>query len=507
MRNLFGTDGIRGRMGTGIFIQHELIQLGQAIALWAQKKYSKKPHILIFHDTRISASFVKAALKTGLLHYPVILEDAGVLPTPAAAHLMKLRPEFDCALVISASHNPYDDNGIKIIDAQSGKLTRIDEETISSLMTNAKKTRWFDTFCLRKTLSTIKKPLNRHGVAMSGFLFSCRRKHQSKTKPKPPVVSNFEKAARGECFSNFSEKNVSNHAAYGTDIPFIDAQELYCTQIINIFPKNFLAGKRIVLDTAHGATYEVAPQIFKQLGAKIILINHEPTGYNINENCGALHTQAVADAVKKHAADAGFAFDGDGDRVMAINRQGQLKDGDDMLALLLEHANYQNSTHVVGTIMSNEGFAQHVHKLAKLLVRTAVGDKYIAEKLISEKWLLGGEPSGHIILQDIVNTGDGILVALRLLETLCATNNWDMNTFERYPQVMINVPVAARRDLEEAPLKTIIANAREQLSIGRVLVRYSGTENVLRVMVETASSQEAHLVCQQLAQQLSQALY
>jgi len=436
MRNLFGTDGIRGRMGTGIFIQHELIQLGKAIALWAQKKYSKKPRILIFHDTRVSASFVKAALKTGLLHYPVILEDAGVLPTPAAAHLMKLRPELDCALVISASHNPYDDNGIKIIDAQSGKLKRIDEEIISELM----------------------------------------------------------------------QSTQDATACYGTDIPFTDAQALYCTQIINIFPKNFLAGKRIVLDTAHGATYEVAPRIFKQLGAEVILINHQPDGYNINENCGALHTQAVANAVKKHGADAGFAFDGDGDRVMAINRHGQLKDGDDMLALLLQHPHYQACTHVVGTIMSNEGFAQHVHKLAKTLVRTAVGDKYIAEKLISEQWLLGGEPSGHIILQDIVNTGDGILVALRLLEALFATDSWGMDTFERYPQVMINVPVAVRRDLETAPLKNIIMHAQEHLSAGRILVRYSGTENVLRVMVETASSQEAHAVCQQLAQQISQAL-
>lgn len=436
MRNFFGTDGIRGRMGTGIFIQQELIQLGKAIALWAQKKYSKTPRILIFHDTRVSASFVKAALKTGLLNYPVMLEDAGVLPTPAAAHLMKLRPELDCALVISASHNPYDDNGIKIIDARSGKLTRIDEEIISELM----------------------------------------------------------------------QSTQDATACYGTDIPFSDAQALYCTQITNIFPQNFLAGKRIVLDTAHGATYEVAPRIFKQLGAEVILINHQPDGYNINENCGALHTQAVADAVKKHAADAGFAFDGDGDRVMAINRHGQLKDGDDMLALLLQHPQYQACTHVVGTIMSNEGFAQHVHKLAKMLVRTAVGDKYIAEKLISEQWLLGGEPSGHIILQDIVNTGDGILVALRLLEALGVTDNGDMDTFERYPQVMINVPVAVRRDLETAPLKNIIMHAQEHLSAGRILVRYSGTENVLRVMVETASSQEAHAVCQQLAQQISQAL-
>lgn len=481
MRNLFGTDGIRGCMGTGLFVQHELIQLGKAIALWAQKKYSKNPRILMFHDTRISASFVKAALKTGLLQYPVILDDAGVLPTPAAAHLMKMRSEIDCALIISASHNPYHDNGIKIIDAQDGKLTRADEEEISRLITNAKKTRWFDTFCLRKTLT------------MSGFLFNYRRKYQSKAKTKPLVVSDFEEI-------------VSNHAAYGLDISFTEAQDLYCNRIIEIFPKNFLAGKCIVLDTAHGATYEVAPQIFKSLGAEVILIHHQPDGYNINESCGALHTQAVAAAVQQHAADAGFAFDGDGDRVMTINRHGQLKDGDDILALLLEHPQYRTSTHVVGTIMSNEGFAHYLQSNNKTLVRAQVGDKYVAEKLIAHNWLLGGEPSGHLILHDIVNTGDGILVALRLLEALCATNNWDMLTFERYPQVMINVPVAMRRDLETSPLKNIIANAQKDLPTGRILVRYSGTENVLRVMVETESKQHAHAVCQQLAQELSQAL-
>lgn len=436
MLNFFGTDGIRGRVGTGLFVQQQLITLGQSIALWAQKKYASNPHIMIAHDTRISSAFVKAALKTGLLQFPTTIRDVYTLPTPALAHLMKTRSDIDCAVMISASHNSYEDNGIKIIDAHTGKLSPLDEHTISSYIADM-----------------------------------------------PPATSIF-----------------------GTDLPIQDAVSTYCAQICALFPTQFLAGKIIVLDTAHGATYQVAPRIFEQLGAQVIAINHQPDGYNINHNCGTLHPKQLMQAVKQHAADVGFAFDGDGDRVVAVNRHGLLKDGDDLLALLLNHPTYAQTNCIVGTNMTNEGLTHHLKQQDKQLIRTAVGDKYISEKLTSDQLLLGGEPSGHIILNDIINTGDGILVALRVMEALFATNNWDMETFEHFPQAIINVPVAFRKNLDESPFQNIITMAQEHLANGRILVRYSGTENVLRIMVEADSYNFAHATCQQLADELSKAL-
>ena len=456
MLNFFGTDGIRGRVGSGLFVQDQLVRLGHAIAQWAQKKYAAVPHIIIGQDTRISSDFVKAALKTGLLQHAIKISDASVIPTPALAHIMKLQPDIDCALIISASHNPYHDNGIKIMDAKTGKLTVFDECAISAM------------------------------------------------------VSGYKEAARGECSE--LARNVSNHAAeqnehsFGTDVPLTDIEDQYCTRISSLFTASFLAGKRIVLDTAHGATYRVAPRIFEKLGAEVITINNQPTGYNINEQCGALHTEHLTKTIIERNADIGFAFDGDGDRVMAVNKHGMIKDGDDILALLLAHPRYSTREQVVGTIMTNEGFAQHLKQLDKQLVRTPVGDKYIAEKLGEHSWLLGGEPSGHIIMHDVINTGDGILVALRIAETLCLTGNWEMETFEHYPQAMINVPVASRKDLTTSPLSTIINAAQEDLATGRILVRYSGTENVLRVMVEANSYEYAHRTCKQLAHELSKAL-
>ncbi len=192
-------------------------------------------------------------------------------------------------------------------------------------------------------------------------------------------------------------------------------------------------------------------------------------------------------------ADIGFAFDGDGDRVIAVNREGVLKDGDDLLALLLQHPAYQASPAVVGTIMTNEGFADWLTEQNKQLIRTPVGDKYVAEQLNAQVLLLGGESSGHIILNDILGTGDGILAALRVLETVIRTNNWSLTTFDKYPQALINMPVTMRHDLETSPVQTIIRSAQERLARGRILVRYSGTENVLRLMVETDNPSKAQL--------------
>lgn len=431
--NLFGTDGIRGTVGTAPFIEDHLITIGKAIAHWAITRYGEHPRLLMVYDTRISAGFVTSALTTGLLQFPITVVDAGVLPTPAAAHLMR-SSKFNAALIISASHNPYQDNGIKIMDAQSGKLTLADECMISELIT---------------------KGVDAH-------------------------------ASQG-----YGKKELWNQGA-----------EQYCTIIEQQFAPQLLAGKKIVLDTAHGATYHVAPAIFSKLGATVLTINNTPDGYNINEQCGALHLEQLQKTVLEHKADIGFAFDGDGDRVMTVTADGTLKDGDDVLALLSTHPTYATTAAVVGTIMSNEGLVQFLDERGKKLLRTPVGDKYIAERLTNERLTLGGEPSGHTILHDVIGTGDGILVALKVLETLELTGNTHFETFTKYPQVIKNVRVTQKPDLSQEPYASYIQNAQKIIA-GRILVRYSGTEPVLRIMVEAHTAQEAHAACQQLAQQFT----
>ena len=445
MKNLFGTDGIRDRAGTGLFEPRSLMILGKALMHWIQHTYGPHTQILIAHDTRISSYCTVAALKAGLLQGPVVLHHAALLPTPALMHLMRADPQLQLALMISASHNPFYDNGIKIIDAKTGKISVEDELALSQL------------FHTMNTSSLIPQ----------------------------------------EC------------AEFGIELPFIDSEKIYREKIGALFPPQFLSGKTIVLDTAHGATYQVAPRIFTEFGAHVITLNANPTGYNINEQCGALHTEQLAAAVLQHRAYAGFAFDGDGDRVIAVAAHGEIKDGDDLLALLSTHPRYAHSPTIVGTIMSNEGLVQFLAQQNKRCVRTPVGDKYIAQQLQAQQLLLGGEPSGHIIAHDIVPTGDGILVALLALETMLMTHNHQLNTFTKYPQVMINVPVTHRKDLNTEPFSSIIATAQQKISNGnggRISVRYSGTENVLRVMIEADTQETAQHTCQQLADTLAHAL-
>lgn len=434
--NLFGTDGIRGTAGKGLFVEEKLLTIGKAIARWACMTYGANPKLLLVHDTRISAGFVKSALKTGLLQFPLTIVDAGVLPTPAAAHLMneQSRP-FHAALIISASHNPYQDNGIKIMDAATGKLSLADELIISELIMN--------------------------GVT-------------------PRLQS------------------------YGHEEENPQAAARYCAQLTAHFTPNILAGKTIVLDTANGATFQIAPTVFTTLGAHVITINNTPNGSNINEQCGALHLEQLQKAVLEHDADIGFAFDGDGDRVMAVNAQGQIKDGDDILALLLTHPDYQATRAVVGTVMSNEGFARFLQTRGKMLIRAKVGDKYVAEQLATERLLLGGEPSGHIILRNIIGTGDGILVALKVLETIVQTGNTTFETFTKYPQAMKNITVTTKHDLSKEPFATKLEAVQNTLPAGRILVRYSGTEPVLRIMTEADTVEHAQAACQELAHYFSQ---
>lgn len=437
MTNIFGTDGIRCQFGTNFLTNEKITMLGHALAKWATQKYGMTPHFLMLNDTRISCNEIAALLQSSLLNYPVHIIDVKIMSTPAALQLLELY-NLDCAIIISASHNPYYDNGIKIIDRSIGKLHLHDEEKISTLVLQG-----------------------------------------SQIKPQ--------------------------HSIRGT-LEIRDGKLDYCNSIIKKFTPHFLTNIKIVLDLAHGATYESAPYIFKMLGATVISMNNTPNGYNINENCGALATQALQERVLIERADFGFAFDGDGDRVMAVNRHGVLKNGDDILAILSQHPLYKTQTIIVSTVMANQGFEDWLNIQNKKLLRTCVGDKYVTEQLLLQKLLLGGEQSGHIIVHDLARSGDGVLAALRLLEAVLYTKNNDLVSFKHYPQVLMNVIIKAKRDLTCNPFALIITQAEKGLSLGRILVRYSGTENFLRIMVESENHKEAKLCAENLAKNLQKTL-
>ncbi len=434
---IFGTDGIRAQVGNFPFTIEKLHHLGKAIALWSLEKYGSKPQLLLAHDTRVSSSLVKSTISSGLLLYPLQLYDGGVLPSPAVLKIIQSNPGFHFGIIISASHNPYQDNGIKLIDTALGKISHEDELIITKL---------------------------------------------------------------------FYQQLSTDYSTMGALHYWPNAKDEYVQDLISHFPSQFLQGKKIVLDCAHGAAYQIAPFVFENFGATVMKLNCLPNGININKHCGALHTEEIQKAVVNLQADAGFAFDGDADRVIAINRYGQIKNGDDILALLLNHPIYKFSSNIVGTIMTNQAFELYLQKNNKSLIRTAVGDKYVADSLSEHSLLLGGEPSGHIIARDYLATGDGIFIALRTLETILLTNNWDMNTFTKFPQVIINVPVSVKKNLSDAPFFEIIENVKKRLLAGRLIVRYSGTEPLLRIMIEDQDFEYAQSLGTSLAKSLTQKL-
>ncbi len=436
--NLFGTDGMRARVGSYPFTSEALPLLGRALALWGQEKYGRNCTFLFASDTRYSRSWIHASLTSGLLQYPVKILNADIIPTPALYYLMKDEPSISCGIMISASHNPAEDNGIKLIDGKTGKLSTEDEERISHFLK-----------------SPISQPL---------------------------------------------------YDKLGVEIPFAFAAEKYQHMLANLFAPHFLRGKTIVLDCANGATAQVAPAIFTALGATTIPLNIRSDGYTINEECGAVHPEGLQKTVLAHRAYAGFAFDGDGDRVIAVNSEGIVKNGDDILAILLTNPAWSNQHGAVSTIMANQGLEIHITSQGKKFIRTNVGDKYVLEALVQHNLSLGAEPSGHIMIRDIIPTGDGILAALKTLETMIKTGNSKMESAPKFPQIIVNVPIKRRLELNEAPLADIIAQSKQELPQGRVLVRYSGTEQLIRIMVEDTDQAHMKMVAQDLAQKLEQLL-
>jgi phosphoglucosamine mutase len=430
---LFGTDGIRGKAGEGIFTPAQLMRLGHAIGRWMHEKYPAT-RILMIHDTRISASIIKSALKIGLLESSINIIDGFVLPTPAALFLMRELDQTDIAIVISASHNPYHDNGIKILEKTAGTIS-IDDELIIS--------HYF---------------------------------YQSSSAPR----------------------------GWGVDRPYTESAELYLTELLKRFPGQWARGIRVMIDNAHGATSHIAHTLFARCGADVINLHHQPTGYNINAHAGSTDPQLISQMMQTANADIGFAFDGDGDRVIALTKHGVIKNGDDILCILQSHPRYLATPTIVGTMMTNEGLATHLHAHNKTLLRTPVGSRHMSAALTKNNLLVGGEPIGHIILHDQLPLGDALLNALTLLETVITTNNWNLDSFIAYPHILTNIPVQHRFNLEEEPFASLIHHYTAQLSTGRILVRYSGTENILRVMVEAPTHATAQSISTQLIHDLTQ---
>jgi phosphoglucosamine mutase len=423
---LFGTDGVRGVAG-------EFLTAGLALALGraaTRRTGAERPQVLVIRDTRESGEMLQAALAAGVSSAGGDALLGGVLPTPAAPLLIR-RYGFDLAVVLSASHNPYQDNGIKFFAGDGYKLSDETELAIER------------------------------------------------------------------------ELELTDHPPIGRVRALRGAAEDYLRELHTRFGDLDLSALNVLLDCANGATYLLAPEIFRRLGAKVTVTAGKPDGRNINAGCGSTHVRALAEAVVAGSYTLGFAFDGDGDRVLAVDRRGELVDGDELLALAALHLRDRGRLEgngVVVTVMTNYGFHVAMERENVSVASTGVGDRYVLEELRARGWVLGGEQSGHIIEMGFNRTGDGIASALLTLEALAGRDLCERDAMQKLPQRLVNVPVRDREALGRAQgLADAVRSAALQLAgRGRVLVRPSGTEPLVRVMVEAPSEQEAADVCDRL---------
>jgi phosphoglucosamine mutase len=436
-RKLFGTDGVRGVAGDFLSAELTLALAGAA----TRQTEAERPQVLIIRDTRESGEMLQAAVAAGVSAAGGDALLGGVLPTPAAPLLLG-RYGFDLAVVLSASHNPYQDNGIKFFAGDGYKLS--DERELA-----------------------IEQELERaRGAPGAGARSS-----------SPPAVGRV-RALRG-------------------------APEDYLRELHTRFAELDLVGLDVLLDCANGATYSVAPEIFRRLGAKVTVIADRPDGRNINAGCGSTHIEQLAERLLAGAHDVGFAFDGDGDRVLAVDRRGEVVDGDELMALATLHlrdSGRLQGNGVAVTVMTNYGFHSAMERAGVSVATTSVGDRYVLAELRARGWMFGGEQSGHIIEMGFNRTGDGIAGALLTLEALGGRDLSERDAMAKLPQRLVNVRVRDRDALEQArEVETGVQAAEQALAgRGRVLVRPSGTEPLVRVMVEAPTEEEAEDVCARL---------
>ena len=425
MRIKFGTDGIRGPVESKI-TPEVCLRIGHAAGIVL--KDMGWDTVLIGKDTRVSGYMLESALQAGFIASGVNVRLLGPLPTPGVAYLTRsLRNQF--GLVISASHNDYLDNGIKLFAGTGEKISKEVEKRIEKLL-------------------------------------------EGELKPVPTV--DLGKARRfdesGDRYIEFCKSTVP---------PDVSFESL-----------------RIVLDCANGACYKVSPSVLRELGAEVISIGTDPDGYNINYECGSTHPEMVKEEVIRQRADFGIALDGDGDRVVLIDKKGNILDGDDIM-YILAYANPNRTgpwSGIVGTLMTNLGFEEGIKKLGYKFKRADVGDKYVSQMLQKEGWMLGGEPSGHIICRDLVSTGDGTIAALKVISTLLILEKDPeeiLRNYTKMPQINISVVVPNKDILSDAAIQRKIKEIESDLTVGRVLVRPSGTENKIRIMIESDDEKTA----------------
>jgi phosphoglucosamine mutase len=440
MRKLFGTDGIRGTANIYPMTVEIAMQVGRAIAFIVKEK-AKGHRIVIGKDTRQSCYMLENALAAGICSMGVDVLLVGPLPTPGIAFITTSM-RADAGVVISASHNPFQDNGIKIFSSDGFKLPDEMEAEIEDLIFSQK-------------MAALR-----------------------------PVADEVGKASRID-----------------------DAKGRYIVFLKNTFPKKYtLDDFHIVLDCAHGATYGVAPHVFEELGAKVTTLGVHPDGKNINDGCGALFPGLMAEKVRESGADIGLALDGDGDRLIVCDERGEIVDGDHIMAVcaqeLLKQRKLKKKT-LVSTVMSNMGLEVAMEKMGGRMIRTAVGDRYVVECMRKKKYSFGGEQSGHLVFLDHITTGDGILAGLQLLAIMKKrkkTLSKLAAVMHSFPQVLKNVRTSSRIDVKTLPgfTETVEAFEKKLGKDGRILVRASGTEPVIRVMVEGKDLEAINAIADEL---------
>lgn len=451
-KKLFGTDGIRGRSNRFPMMPEVVVRVGQALGFLLRKDRNENDNVkvLIGKDTRLSGYMIEMALASGLNSAGVHVQLVGPLPTPGIGFLAR-NMRADAGVIISASHNPYVDNGIKIFGPDGFKISRDMEQEIEDLVLNTE---------------------NLHELM-----------------PPPEMVGR----------SRRIDDSAGRYVVFAKDSFPIDED---------------LTGMRIVLDTANGAAYQVAKWVFEELGAEIIQLGKEPNGTNINDKCGALHPESTAEAVVKYRADMGICLDGDADRVILVDENGKILNGDHILAICGLHLHEQgklDKNTVVCTKMSNFGLFKFFESKGIKVEQTDVGDKYVVQRMREGGYVLGGEQSGHIIFLEHSTTGDGIVAALNVLSIVLSKNktlSQLRDLFQDTPQVMKNIKVK-----QKPPLESIVEFQKELEFVegdlgdtGRVIVRYSGTEPLVRVLVEGPNAEQIEEYASQLSRCLSKEL-
>jgi phosphoglucosamine mutase len=446
-KKYFGTDGIRGKVGQNLMSPEKVLKLGWAVGrvLASHDNGNEQVNrVVIGKDTRISGYMFESALEAGLSAAGVDVDLLGPIPTPGIAYLTRTL-RASAGIVISASHNPYYDNGLKFFSAKGEKLGDDLEYAIEEM---------FD-----------------------------------------------------------SEMEIVDSAKLGKAMRIIDAQGRYIEACKASIPMDVrLKGLKIILDCSNGATYDIAPKVFAELGASVISIGDHPDGLNINHECGSTYPDYLATRVKFEGADLGIAFDGDGDRVLMVDHKGEIVDGDELLYIIARSrlSDGEDVGGVVGTLMSNMGMELAIKALGLEFVRSDVGDRYVLEALTERGWKIGGESSGHIICLDKTTTGDGIISALQVLAYLVKEKlslNEAISGMCKFPQVMINVPLQGNSDpMQSSTVQQAVVQAETKLAgRGRVLLRPSGTEPLIRVMVEGEDDGLVSQLAEDIAVQVAQA--